>query len=51
MLKERFDGLPVTALTATATARVQADVKRSLGIPDCVCFQVMALALSLPGCT
>ena len=44
--KERFPGLPVTALTATATPRVQADVKRSLGIQDCVCFQVMMPALS-----
>ena len=40
MIRERFSGLPVTALTATATGRVQADVKRSLGMTDCACFQV-----------
>ena len=40
VIRERFGGLPVTALTATATARVQADVKASLGMADCACFQV-----------
>ena len=42
MLKENFSSLPVTALTATATAKVQADVKKSLGITVCACFQVRA---------
>ena len=46
VIRERFVGLPVTALTATATARVQADVKRSLGMTDCACFQVGARAQS-----
>jgi len=44
VIRERFGGLPVTALTATATARVQADVKASLGMADCACFQVRARA-------
>ena len=48
VVRERFGGLPITALTATATARVQADVKRSLGMEDCVCFQVMPLPQGRP---
>lgn len=33
--RRKFDGLPVMALTATATKNVKIDVKHNLGIDDC----------------
>ncbi|KAF4556192.1 DEAD/DEAH box helicase-like protein 3 [Elsinoe fawcettii] len=35
-LRQKFEGVPVMALTATATSNVKLDVKHNLGIKDCV---------------
>lgn len=37
-LKSRFPGVPMIALTATATFRVQMDIIQNLRIPDCLKF-------------
>lgn len=39
MLKERFSGVPVMALTATATTVVQEDIIKQLKISDCKIFK------------
>lgn len=39
VFKLRYPGLPVMALTATATPRVQHDVRQQLSIPDCIIFR------------
>ncbi len=39
MFKELFPGLPLMALTATATPRVQHDVRLQLRIPRCITFK------------
>ena len=38
-LRESFPGCPVGAFTATATSRVQADIKRELGLLDAAAFR------------
>ncbi len=38
-LRKTFPGVPIIALTATATARVQQDIISSLRIPDCITFK------------
>ena len=40
VIKERFDDIPVMALTATATAAVKEDIVKELKIPDCMIFQM-----------
>ena len=40
VLKRLFPAVPIMALTATATARVRADVQTLLGISGCPIFQV-----------
>ena len=40
LLKRLFPAVPIMALTATATARVRADVQTMLGISGCPIFQV-----------
>lgn len=37
--KQRFPGVPLLALTATATPRVQHDVVAQLGIHKCLVFK------------
>ena len=37
--KQRFPGVPLIALTATATPRVQHDVVQQLGIQRCLMFK------------
>jgi len=39
LLKREFRGIPIMALTATATVEVREDIKVQLGIPNCVTFQ------------
>lgn len=39
VFKEVFPDVPLMALTATATARVQHDVRCQLKIPQCVVFK------------
>lgn len=34
MLREKYPGVPIMALTATATPRVRADILHQLKIPD-----------------
>lgn len=38
-LKQRFNGVPILALTATATKRVQKDIVDQLGMENTGCFQ------------
>ncbi len=38
-LKQRFNGVPILALTATATKRVQKDIVDQLGMEQALCFQ------------
>ncbi|KAG1680402.1 hypothetical protein FOA52_015493 [Chlamydomonas sp. UWO 241] len=39
IFKQRYPRTPIMALTATATPRVQEDVKRQLRIPSCIVFK------------
>ncbi|XP_010480423.1 PREDICTED: ATP-dependent DNA helicase Q-like 4A [Camelina sativa] len=39
ILKQKFPGIPVLALTATATASVKEDVVQALGLVNCVVFR------------
>ena len=39
IFKQRFPSVPMLALTATATPRVQEDVKLQLKIPNCLVFK------------
>lgn len=39
LFKRRWPGVPLLALTATATPRVQEDVRLQLRIPNCVVFK------------
>jgi bloom syndrome protein len=39
VLKQNFPKTPVLALTATATARVKADVVQALGLANCIVFR------------
>eukprot|EP00955_Chlamydomonas_euryale_P066110 359453-Chlamydomonas_euryale.AAC.3 len=39
VFKQRYPSVPVMALTATATPRVQEDVKNQLRIPNCLVFK------------
>ena len=40
IIKEQYPGIPVLALTATATEAVRSDIIRSLHITNCAQFQV-----------
>ncbi|EOA37858.1 hypothetical protein CARUB_v10012033mg, partial [Capsella rubella] len=39
ILKQKFPGIPVLALTATATASVKEDVVQALGLVNCIVFR------------
>jgi bloom syndrome protein len=39
VFKRRYPGVPLLALTATATPRVQHDVRAQLAVPRCVTFR------------
>jgi len=39
ILREKFPGIPILALTATATNKVRIDVIKQLGMKKCLYFQ------------